>query len=258
MKEGLKEVLEDISPIEDLQRRRFELSFSDHYFDEPKYTANECREQELTYSAPLYVTARLKVKPHGEIKEQSIFVGEVPIMTDGGTFIHNGAERVVVSQLVRSPGAYFTLKIDPNTGKRMASAKLIPYRGAWMEFETSTRDLLSVKVDRRRKTPVTTLLRSLAQPDNPDAPIVNGTDEEIFSLFESVDTDPDRRFIELTMAKDSEGSTREDALVEFYRRLRPGEPPSVDRAQELISSMLFDKRRYEFGDVGRYLSLIHI
>ena len=103
MKEGLKEVLEDISPIEDLQRRRFELSFSDHYFDEPKYTADECREQELTYSAPLYVTARLKVKPHGEIKEQSIFVGEVPIMTDGGTFIHNGAEIVVVSQLVRSP-----------------------------------------------------------------------------------------------------------------------------------------------------------
>ncbi|MFL2762112.1 MAG: DNA-directed RNA polymerase subunit beta [Dehalococcoidia bacterium] len=250
--EGLKEVLDDISPIEDLQKRRFELSFNDHHFDEPKYTADECREQELTYSAPLYVTARLKVKPHGEIKEQSIFVGEVPIMTDAGTFIHNGAERVVVSQLVRSPGAYFTLKVDPNTGKRMASAKLIPYRGAWMEFETSSRDLLSVKVDRRRKTPVTTLLRSLAQPDNPDAPIVTGSDDEIFSLFESVDTDPDRRFIELTMAKDTDGSTREDALIEFYRRLRPGEPPSVDRAQELISSMLFDKRRYEFGDVGRY------
>ena len=237
-----QEVLEDISPIEDLQKRRFELSFSDHYFDEPKYTADECREQELTYSAPLYVTARLKVKPHGEIKEQSIFVGEVPIMTEAGTFIHNGAERVVVSQLVRSPGAYFTLKVDPNTGKRMASAKLIPYRGAWMEFETSNRDVIYVKVDRKRKTPVTTLLRALGYETN----------EEILEIFEDVDTNLDHQFMKTTIDKDSAVTDTEEALIEFYRRLRPGEPPNAENARSLINTLFFDSRRYDLGKVGRY------
>ena len=163
--EGLNELFEEISPIEDYPGGRFELGFEDHYFDDPKYTEEECREKEITFSAPLHVTVKLRIKApgpgQGEVKEQTLFIGDIPMMTRTGTFIINGAERVVVSQLVRSPGVYFTVDPDANTGRPLSSAKLIPYRGAWMEFETSTRDIMSVKVDRKRKTPVSTLLRSL-------------------------------------------------------------------------------------------------
>jgi DNA-directed RNA polymerase subunit beta len=178
----------------------------------------------------------------GEVKEQRLYVGNIPIMTSTGTFIINGAERVVVSQLVRSPGVYFSEDRDPGSGRPLSSAKLIPYRGAWMEFETSNRDVLYVKVDRKRKTPVTTLLRALGYE----------TDEEIIELFEDIDTNEDHPFIKTTIAKDSAVTNTEEALIEFYRRLRPGEPPNAENARNLIDSLFFDPRRYDLGKVGRY------
>jgi len=240
--DGLKELFEEISPIEDFSGGRFELQFLDHEIREPKQTERECREKEATYSAPLYVTVRLLVKTTGEVKEQVLFMGDIPMMTLNGTFIINGAERVVVSQLVRSPGAYFTTTPDPGTGRPLCTAKLIPYRGAWVELETSNKDLLSVKVDRKRKAPITTLLRALEYE----------RDEEIVDLFEGVDTDPDHRYIEATLARDSAVTNTEEALLEFYRRLRPGEPPSVENAKNLLQNLFFNSRKYDLGRVGRY------
>ena len=261
---GLGDLFREISPIEDLPGGRFELIFGDryfdpskhpqgenppsgsYYFDPPKYTEEECRENEVSYSAALYVTVQLRIKSagpgQGEIKEQVLFIGDIPMMTSTGTFISNGAERVVVSQLVRSPGVYFTTDTDANTGRPLAAAKLIPYRGAWMEFETSNRDVIAVKVDRKRKTPVSTLLRCLGYETN----------EEILSLFEDVDTDSEHNFIHTTIEKDSGVSDKNDALLEFYRRLRPGEPPNADNAKDLLENLFFNPRRYDLGRVGRY------
>jgi DNA-directed RNA polymerase subunit beta len=254
--DGLKELFEEISPIEDYPGGRFELSFGDHYFEEPKYNEAECREKEITFSAPLYVTVKLKIKAQGpgqgEVKEQTLFIGDIPMMTSSGTFIINGAERVVVSQLVRSPGVYFTVDHDPATGKALASAKLIPYRGAWMEFETSNRDLLSVKVDRKRKTPISTLLRAMARPNDPNAVIREGTTEELLAIFEDVDTNPEHQYIKATIEKDTSVTDQNEALLEFYRRLRPGEPPSVENARTLLDNLFFNERRYDLGRVGRY------
>ena len=244
--EALRELLEEISPIEDFPGGRFQLSFQNHHFESPKYTEEECREKETTYSAPLHVTVQLQVKAQGpgrgEVKEQSLFIGDIPMMTTSGTFIINGAERVVVSQLVRSPGVYFTTASDPNTGRILTSAKLIPYRGAWMEFDTSNRDVISVKVDRKRKSPVSMLLRAMGF----------STDEEIQALFKDVDTNPDHPFIATTIAKDAVVKDHAEALVEFYRRLRPGEPPSVENAKNLLDNLFFNPRRYDLGRVGRY------
>ena len=240
--EGLKDLLEEISPIEDFSGGRFELQFLDHEIRDPKQSERECREKEATYSAPLYVRVQLLVKTTGEVKEQVLFMGDIPMMTRGGTFIINGAERVVVSQLVRSPGAYYTTVPDPGTGRPLCTAKLIPYRGAWVELETSNKDLLSVKVDRKRKAPITTLLRALGYEK----------DEEIIALFSDVDTDPGHRYIEATLARDSAVTNTEEALLEFYRRLRPGEPPSVDNAKSLLTNLFFNSRKYDLGRVGRY------
>ncbi len=244
--QGLGELFTEISPIEDFPGGRFELVFGEHYFDPPKHTEEECREKETTYAAALYVTVQLRIKAggpgQGEIKEQTLFVGDIPMMTSTGTFIINGAERVVVSQLVRSPGVYFTTDSDANTGRTLAAAKLIPYRGAWMEFETSNRDVLSVKVDRKRKTPVSTLLRCLGFDSN----------QELVELFEDVDTDPEHQYMSTTIEKDTAASDRDEALIEFYRRLRPGEPPNVDNAKNLLDSLFFNPRRYDLGRVGRY------
>ena len=244
--DGLRELFEEISPIEDFPGGRFELSFGDHYFEEPKFTEEECRAKEITYNAPLHVTVKLHIKAsgpaHGEVKEQTLFIGDVPIMTSTGTFIINGAERVVVSQLVRSPGAYFTTSADPTTGRLLASAKLIPYRGAWMEFDTSNKDVLSVKVDRKRKTPVSTLLRAMGY----------STNQQLMELFEDVDTDPDHRFIATTIEKDPAVTDYEEALLEFCRRIRPGEPPSKENAKSLMDNLFFNPRRYDLGRVGRY------
>ena len=242
---GLEDLFAEISPIEDYPGGRFALRFMDHHFEPPKYSEEECRDKEATYSAPLHVTVELETKvapAEGEKKLQDLFIGDIPIMTSTGTFIINGAERVVVSQLVRSPGVYFQTNTDPNSGRVLATAKLIPYRGAWMEFETSNKDVISVKVDRKRKTPVSMLLRALGYT----------TDEEIAGLFEDVDVDPDHSYIKTTIAKDTTVGDHEEALLEFYRRLRPGEPPSVDNAKNLLENLFFNPRRYDLGPVGRY------
>ena len=244
--EGLRELFEELSPIEDFPGGRFELSFGEHYFDDPKYSEAECRSKEVTYSAPLHVTVKLKIKAtgpgQGEVKEQTLFIGDIPTMSSTGTFIINGAERVVVSQLVRSPGVYFTADADPTTGRRLASAKLIPYRGAWMEFETSNRDVLSVKVDRKRKTAVTTLLRAMGY----------AADEELFALFKDMDDNPEHQYMRTTVEKDTGVPDQDEALLEFYRRLRPGEPPNVENAKNLLDNLFFNPRRYDLGRVGRY------
>ena len=243
---ALEELLQEISPIEDFPGGRFELSFLDHRFGENNYPEEECREREITFSAPLYVTVELHTKApgpaEGERKIQELFIGDIPMMTSSGTFVINGAERVVVSQLVRSPGAYFQTDTDPTTGRLLASAKLIPYRGAWMEFETSNRDVISVKVDRKRKSPVSMLLRAMGY----------ASDQEIMELFEEVDVDPEHPYIKTTIEKDTVVSGQDEALLEFYRRLRPGEPPSVDNAKNLLENLFFNPRRYDLGRVGRY------
>ncbi|MBM3959186.1 MAG: DNA-directed RNA polymerase subunit beta [SAR202 cluster bacterium] len=241
IREGLRELFDEISPIEDFSGGRFELRFGDYEIRQPKISERECRLREATYARPLYVTVKLLVKATGEVKEQTLFMGEVPMMTENGTFIINGAERVVVSQLVRSPGAYFTVEADPGTGRPLCFAKLIPYRGAWVELETSNKDLLYVKVDRKRRTPVSTLLRALGY-----------SDEEIIGMFDEVDNEPEHQFIKTTLARDSAIKTQEEALIEFYRRLRPGEPPSVENARNLLESLFFNPRKYDLGRVGRY------
>jgi DNA-directed RNA polymerase subunit beta len=257
--EGLAELFAEISPIQDFTGKNMDLELAvpgpngepGYSFGEPKYSEEECRETDSTYAAPLRVRMRLTIKGEiGEIKEMDIFMGDFPMMTVNGTFIINGAERVVVSQLVRSPGVYFTQNEDPNSGRLLCMGKLIPSRGAWLEFETSNKDVLSVKVDRKRKIPLTTLLRAVAAV-NPMEGLTKGTDEELLALFEQVDDNPDHRFIQATIDRDPAKNSN-DAVIDFYRRLRPGDPPTVDNAKSLLSSLLFNYRRYDLGRVGRY------
>src|ERR671932_645196 len=261
LREGLKELFAEISPIQDFTSRNMDLELAvpgpdaepGYSFGQPKMSEDECREHDLTYAAPRKVRMRLKIKSGenaGEIKEQDIFMGDFPLMTDNGTFIINGAERVVVSQLVRSPGVYFTVEEDPTSGRDLCMGKLIPSRGAWLEFETSSRDVMSVKVDRKRKIPVTTLLRALPRVTEV-AGITKGHDDEILGLFEGVDEGSDHRFLQSTVDKDP-ASNAEEALLEFYRRLRPGDPPNADNARSLLNSLFFNFRRYDLGKVGRY------
>ena len=240
-REALRELFDEINPITDFSGSRMELRFLDYEFKEPKYSEAECRARDMTYAAPLFVDVRLSVKETGEHVEQPIFMGDFPLMTPNGTFVINGAERVVVSQLVRSPGVYFTLESDPTSGRNLAFAKLIPNRGAWLEFETSNRNVLSVKVDRRRKIPVTMLLRAISF----------GSDETLFDLFSAVDVNQDRQYIRSTIEREPTKST-DEALIELYRRLRPGDPPNLDNAQALVTSLFFNPRRYDLGKVGRY------
>ena len=270
--EGLAEVYREISPIKDYTGTKYELSFLEHYFRPPKYSPEECKDKEITYAEPLYIRTRLVMKETGEIKEQEIFVGDLPMMTANGTFIVNGAERVVVSQLVRSPGAYFVLDRDIASDRDLCSAKLIPSRGAWLEFETSAKDILSVKVDRKRKVSATTFLRAIGI----------ATQEEVLELFEDVDTNETHRYMRTTLDRDplqeeKDVHLREDdvkslwswlrptqeydrgkarkiagAQIEFYRRLRPGEPPSLENARNLVRDLFFEPRRYDLGKVGRY------
>ena len=270
--DGLQEVYKEISPIVDYTSKKYELHFLQHYFKEPKYSPTECKEREITFSQPLYVRTRLVMKDTGEIKEQEIFMGDIPMMTDNGTFIVNGAERVVVSQLVRSPGVYFVYEKNLATDRNLCYAKLIPSRGAWLEFETSSKDILSVKVDRKRKVSATSFLRALGI----------ASDDELRSLFKDVDTDENHLYIKSTMERDLDPDEKDlnfrvddlravwewlrpddeydsdmakriaNAQIEFYRRLRPGEPPSLENARNLIKSLFFDGRRYDLGRVGRY------
>jgi DNA-directed RNA polymerase subunit beta len=244
---GLRELFDEISPIEDFTGKNLALSFLDYRFDPPRYDEFECRERDLTYSAPLKVRARLLIKSTGEVKESEIFMGEFPLMTENGTFINNGSERVVVSQLIRSPGVYFKDERDPTTGRALHTAKLIPNRGAWLEFETS----ISVKVDRKRKLPVTILIRAVIGLFS-DKPLdESGLDEEVLALFEQIDTNPDHRFIAATLDKDGTKHAKE-AMIELYKRLRPGDPPTLDNARTLLESLLFNGRRYDLARVGRY------
>ncbi len=238
--EGLKELLQEISPIVDYNQK-MELHFLEHYFSEPRASEEVCRERDMTYAAPLQIRVRLVIQETGEIKESEIFLGDFPMMTSEGTFIINGAERVVVSQLVRSPGVYFELAEDATSGRRLCKGKLIPNRGAWLEFETSNRDVLSVKVDRKRKMPITILLRAIGYE----------TDEQLEELFADVDTNPDHRYIASTIERESTKS-RDEALIELYRRIRPGDPPTKDNASGLVHNLFFDPRRYDLAKVGRY------
>ena len=218
-----------------------ELQFLDYEFGDPKYSEEECRTKDLTFSKPLYVNVELLIKETGEIQRQRVYMGDYPWMTDQGTFVINGAERVVVSQLVRSPGVYYSESEDPASGRMLFSAKVIPNRGAWLEFETNNKDQLWVKVDRKRKIAATTLLRAVGYEDN----------DEISALYGSIDTDPEHPFIAQTLEKDLT-RTQAEALIEVYKKLRPGDPPTGDNARQLVESLFFNFRRYDLGRVGRY------
>lgn len=233
LRSGLKEALQDVSPIQDFTGNLI-LEFLDYTLGEPKYSIEECKERDVTYAAPVRVKVRLINKETGEVKEQDVFMGDFPLMTDKGTFIINGAERVVVSQLVRSPGVYFVESLD-ESGKKLYHATIIPNRGAWLEFETDANDNLFVRVDRTRKLPVTVLIRALGYNSN----------QEILELFD------DNKHITSTLDRDTI-NTIEDALLEIYKKLRPGDPPTLDSARSLFQTLFFDPKRYDLSNVGRY------
>ncbi|MBW8172392.1 DNA-directed RNA polymerase subunit beta [Ornithinimicrobium sp. Arc0846-15] len=230
---GLEEIFEEISPIEDFSGS-MSLSFRDHRFEEQKYSIEECKERDMTYSAPLFVTAEFINNSTGEIKSQTVFMGDFPLMTDRGTFIVNGTERVVVSQLVRSPGVYFESALDKTSDKDVFSAKVIPSRGAWLEFEIDKRDMVGVRVDRKRKQSVTVLLKALGW-----------TRDQILEEF------GDYESIRLTLEKDHTAD-QDEALLDIYRKLRPGEPPTREAAQNLLDNLYFNPKRYDLAKVGRY------
>ena len=232
-KSGLEEIFEEISPIEDFSET-MSLSFRDHRFEPPKYSVEDCKDRDVTYAAPLFVTAEFMNNETGEIKSQTVFMGEFPLMTDKGTFIINGTERVVVSQLVRSPGVYFERTPDKTSDKDIYTAKVIPSRGAWLEFEVDKRDLVGVRLDRKRKQSVTVLLKALGWSE---AEIL-----EEFGQYES---------IRLTLEKDNVAG-QDEALLDIYRKLRPGEPPSREAAQTLLDNYYFNSKRYDLAKVGRY------
>ena len=235
LSEGLGQALKDISPIEDFTGN-LALQFMSHEFKEPKFNEDECKEKDLDYSRPLFVTAAFINKETGEIKEQTVFMGDFPMMTEKGTFIINGTERVIVSQLVRSPGIYFDKTVDKTSpDKDVFSCKIIPARGAWLEFETDKKETVGVRIDRKRRQYVTVLLKALGFAGN----------EEILDLFEGAES------IRVTLEKDLI-ATQEEALMDIYRKLRPGEPPTVDSARSLIENLFFNPKRYDLSRVGRY------
>ena len=233
MREGLCEIFHDISPIKDFTGN-LELSFEGFTLGEPKYTVEECKERDASYSAPLNVNVRLLYKDTGEIKESKVFMGDFPLMTETGTFVINGAERVIVSQLVRSPGVYYAVTMDPS-GKKMYGTKVIPNRGAWIEYETDLNDVIYARVDRTRKLPATVLLRAMGLTQN----------EDILALFNNHPS------VAATLERDTT-TTREEALIEIYKKLRPGEPPTLENASALIEATFFDNKRYDLASVGRY------
>src|SRR5690606_23503465 len=230
---GLEAVLEELSPIEDFSGS-MSLSFSDPRFEEVKASIDECKEKDMTYAAPLFVTAEFINNNTGEIKSQTVFMGDFPMMTDKGTFIINGTERVVVSQLVRSPGVYFDHSIDKGTEKDLHSVRVIPSRGAWLEFDVDKRDTVGVRIDRKRRQPVTVLLKALGL-----------TTEEIVERF---------GFSEIMMSTLEKDNTagQDEALLDIYRKLRPGEPPTKESAQTLLENLFFKEKRYDLARVGRY------
>jgi len=268
--EGLAQLFDEISPIESFngnlklyfpgskaKEAQFDLGY---YFGEPKYVEAECLERDITFAAPMYVQVVLDNRETGEIVESEIFLGDFPLMTDNGTFIINGTERVVVSQLIRSPGVYFDVEEDRVTGRRLSTAKLIPDRGAWLEFETRKSDYINVKFNRKRTLPVTILLRALAAVDDLTGENVlgEGLDDVLLELFKDADSNPSHQYIPTTIRQEphwdpKDGrSLAEEALLEFYRRMRPGDPPTLENAREYMEQQLFDPRRYDLQRVGRY------
>ena len=231
--DGVKEVLEDFSPVESFSGS-FSLHFGDYLFDTPRYSIKECKDRQITYAAPLKVQTRLFNNETGEVKEQEIFLGDMPLMTDSGSFIINGAERVVVSQLVRSPSVYFSKEIDKN-GKPVFASKIIPTRGTWLEYETDAKDVLYVRIDRTRKVPLTTLIRAFGL----------SSDKEILDFFN------DNIYLKNTIERDSTKST-DEALIEIYEKLRPGEPTTLDSSKNQLITRFFDNFRYDLAKVGRY------
>ncbi len=235
MTEGLSQAFHDMSPIENSAKDMC-VEFGDHEFGEPKYSVDECKEKDVSYQAPLFVDIRFINRETGEIKEQNVFMGDFPLMTPRGTFIINGTERVVVSQLVRSPGVYFATERDKTSDKTLYNAKVIPSRGAWLEFETDKRDILSVRIDRKRKQPATLLVRALGLAE---------TRDDIIELLGSSD------MVLRTLDRDP-ATTKEESLIELYKRFRPGEPPTIDSARTLLDGLFFNPQRYDLAKVGRY------
>ena len=231
--EGIKEVFETFSPIESFSGS-LSLEFGEYEFGTPRYSIKECKDRQITYAAPLKVQTRLFNNETGEVKEQEIFLGDMPLMTDAGTFIINGAERVVVSQLVRSPSVYYSKEIDKN-GKPVFASKVIPSRGTWLEYETDAKDVIYIRIDRNRKVPMTTLLRAVGL----------SSDEDILSLF---DNDV---YLKNTIEKDSTHNT-DEALIEIYEKLRPGEPTTLDSSKNQLITRFFDDFHYDLAKVGRY------
>jgi DNA-directed RNA polymerase subunit beta len=230
---GLEEIFEEISPIEDFSGT-MSLSFRDHRFEPPKYSVDECKDKDMTFSAPMFVTAEFINNTTGEIKSQTVFMGDFPLMTPKGTFIINGTERVVVSQLVRSPGVYFERNVDKTSDKDLYGCKVIPSRGAWLEFEIDKRDSVGVRIDRKRKQAVTVLLKALGW-----------TNDQILERFGQYES------MRATLEKDHTAG-QDDALLDIYRKLRPGEPPTKESAQTLLENLYFNPKRYDLAKVGRY------
>jgi len=269
--EGLEDLFDEISPIESYNKG-MRLHFPGrsaeakqwglkYWFEPPKHSIDECLERDLTYASPMYVSVLLSGPDIPEPVKSDIFLGDFPEMTEKGTFIINGTERVVVSQLIRSPGVYFEALVDRSTGRPLAMAKLIPDRGAWMEFETRKNDYLILKFNRKRTVPITIFLRALAAVDDllpGDTPLKTGSDEELIALFSDIDNDPDRQFIPSTIRQEPEwdrshGETvAQAALIEFFRRMRPGDPANLENARQFLEEQLFDSRHYDLEKVGRY------
>ena len=240
--EGLRLLLDEISPIKDFTGNRLEISFTGYEFREPTHSEQECRQRDLTFSAPLYVRTRLLLKATGEIKEQDLFFGDIPLMTTNGTFITGGAERVIVSQLLRSPGVYLISEDDPASGRKLCKAKLIPSHGAWLEFDTSNADVISVKINGKRKVPCTTLLRALGY----------GSDAQLLKLFNKDDTVAEHQFIRSTIEREPQVTDENEALLSVYRKFGPGDPPNLANARRLIDNLFFNALHYDLGYVGRY------
>ena len=228
--DGIKEVFDDIFPVDSFTGN-LSLEFGDYSFDEPRYSIKGCKERYATYAAPLKVEARLFNHETGEVKEQEIYLGDMPIMTDGGSFIINGAERVIVSQLVRSPSAYYGKETDKN-GRVVITSQIIPNRGTWLEYELDARDVIYVRIDRTRKVPVTTLLRAIGL----------SSDDDIIDLF------GENKFIDYTLAKDTNKNT-DEALIDIHSKLRPGEPSTLDSAKNQLITRFFDAFKYDLDHV---------
>src|SRR5512140_682544 len=269
-REGLGDLFHEVSPIESYNKG-MKLYFPSrspeskqwglkYWFGDPKHSIEECVERDLTFASPLYVSVLLAGTDVPEPIKQDIFLGDFPEMTDKGTFIINGTERVVVSQLIRSPGVYFEAPTDRSTGRLLAMSKLIPDRGAWMEFETRKSDYIILKFNRKRTVPITVFLRALAAVDDgiKDGPLKTGSDEELLSLFQDVDNNPERLFIASTLKQEPEWdlsgnqTIAEAALIEFFRKMRPGDPATLDNARQFLEEQLFDQRHYDLERVGRY------